>query len=184
MSEAAFRVIDISVRRESVLRAEMKRTDIPHKRPFSYTRTDSWVLFPSRHYSAPVRMTQISRRRTNMPASSRVSKLVHKDTCQIFPFHPHSTPLSLSRFTYFRPKLSRACQLKSILFGYLLAFHCRPHPSRVCLKTSFYAPQREIRSFSPLARVHVLLFFILIFIIFFAFYCYQLCTSFIEYALV
>lgn len=87
----------LTFRRVSALRARVERTLFRIKGPFrTLAQTRECFFHSAITPRPPVRMTQISRRRTNIPARSRVSKLVHKDTCQIFPFHPHSTPFALA----------------------------------------------------------------------------------------
>lgn len=96
------------------------------KGPFSYTRIDSWVLFLPRHYFVPVRMTQIfaASNECTRPFNVHARNLYVKTLARFFP-SIFTQPLSLSRLTYFCPKLSRACQPESISFGYLSAFYCR-----------------------------------------------------------
>lgn len=150
---AAFRAIDISKRLGS---AGANRThSIPHKRPFSYTRECFFHrAITSRRYEWP-RFHDVER--TCPPVHVYARNLYIKPLARFFP--PIFTQLpSLSRFTYFRPKLSyMLANQRAFSFRYLLAFHRRHHPPlfkniilRASQRKSFFLFMLSFPFFYPL----------------------------------
>lgn len=120
----------LTFRRESVLRARMERTVFRTKDPFRTLARARECFF---HRAITSRLYEWPRFRPSLPTRSRArSKLVRKDTRQIFPFHLSlPTPVSFSRGspTSARSFLALANQRASRLG----IFHPQLHPLRLCV---------------------------------------------------
>lgn len=162
----AFRTIDISKRVGS---AGANRTHgIPHKRPFSYTRTDSWVLFPPRHYF---------RAGTNDPDFAVSNERARSFTCTLetctyiktlarfFPFHLHSTLFAVAVHLLPPEALLRLPTRKHLVWISFIADP--PHLLRFCL-TILFCASHNVKS-DPSAHVFSFLSFSFYYLLYFRF---------------